>query len=160
MTKIEKIRPEITSLVEKIGGSLYYRASEWWLSPWDKQLTYKQDNRVSPPRLLDLAGRALLAVELLNRILMAREQPAWGTVQERVKRIITGLTLETLPNYIPRNYCYFRHASMDQGCILKSRFGSEWFVWIEIIGKPMVEQHRENPLEAINAAGQIFGICS
>lgn len=140
MTKIEMLRPELRKLAGDVGGTIYGRAGEWWLSPWDKQLTYARDLRGGKTRILNMEGKADLAKELLLRILDARKQPAWGTEMERAERILAGLREETIPNLLRGHYCYFRHESMDSGCIFWPRiFGSRRPLWIQLIGKPEVK---------------------
>ena len=138
MTKLEMCRPELHKLAADVGGSIYYRAGEWWLAPWDKQLTYAMDARDRcRPRRLDLDGKAALAKELLLGILEARRQPAWGTEMERAERILKGLREEVVPNYRRGNYCYYRHGSMDAGCVFMTP--SKWAIWVNLIGKPEIK---------------------
>ena len=127
----EPMPSELEVLAEAAGGYLYTRASTLWLSPWDLQLTYS----VRDKKVLDREGKLDLAKELIQKILNSRKE--WGTRAERARRVLTGLKDETWPTYRRGNYCYWRHSSMDQGCIFHS-FGS-CKVWIELAGEKHIE---------------------
>ena len=137
-SKIERLNPSITSLVEEVGGNLYYRAGAYWLGPWDLQLTYEMDNRGGRNVPLHDQAKANLAEEILRGILVDREQPAWGTPRERALRVLAGLRDETIPAFRPMHFCYWRHGSMDQGIAWSSRFRRD--LTIELVGKERLEE--------------------
>lgn len=130
-SKIELAHPILTDLVSQLGhgAAIYYRGGDWWLEPWDLQITF----RLANGRECDLMGKARTAEQIIRGILAAREQPAWGTLAERAARVWLGLkTLEYRRGY----YCHYRHESMDGAC--KSRFISSWRLSIDLVGEAAI----------------------
>ena len=127
-SKIERAHPGLTALVDALGSGagIYYRAGDWWLEPWDLQITFRYEHG----RETDLAGKANQAERRIHEILAAREQPGWGTVADRALRTWKGLNEA---EYRPRFFCYFRHESMDTGC--KMHGFSRWQTSMDLVGE-------------------------
>ena len=132
-SKIEKAHPVLTELVAQLGhgAAIYYRAGEWWLSPWDKQITYRFDTgrKCDTPE-----AKAATAEKIVRTMLDARKQPGWGTLAERAERIWRGLLTS---EYRPQNFCYYGHPSGDTGCKMHG-IGS-WYASMELVGEERIE---------------------
>lgn len=143
MTKIERINPRLTGLAAQLGGSIYYRGKSWWLSPWDRQLTYER--RTGVDHKLSLVEQGALAEEILSFALAARLQPRWGTPCERAARVIRGLRTDTAPQYMPRHFCHWYDASFDGGCIFRTPLHGTLTATLELAGEDRLEAELPRP---------------
>jgi hypothetical protein len=119
-TKLEKTRPHLTEIARAVdpGRSIHYRSGAYWLG--DVQLTY--DRRGD--RVPDWLGQVELAEEIMRGILRARdEDPCWGDIWQRQRRVLVGLHDETLPRFRHGYFCYWRHPTLDDGRLSASPFG-------------------------------------
>lgn len=127
MNALERLAPHITGLAAEVlpGSRIHYRAKTYWLG--DLQLTYSVETTAGRQRDLGAPtskANVALAERILRACLGARAQPAWGTPWERQRRVLIGLREDTLPAFLPRHYCHWRHESLDDGWLFRSFHGS------------------------------------
>jgi len=138
-TKIEHLNPSLAELAGQLGGTIYYRGGDWWLGPWDLQITYAVRIRDGERRELDVRGKANLAEEILRRCVEARDPSRWGSLPKRAGRVLHGLRTETAPEFKPRHYCYWRDDSMDHGVVFATPLRGQKSATLDLVGEERIE---------------------
>lgn len=151
MTKLERRNPALTALAATVlpDQRIHHRAGSYWLG--DVQLTYNAETTGGVSRPLgkaDSPENAALAERILRRCLAAREQPAWGSRWERCRRILIGLREEVVPEFRTHHFCHFRHPSLDDGWLFRSRFGAHYTAGVHLVGDVADIQTERPTLEA------------
>lgn len=141
MNKLEKNSPELRELAKELGMEIYYRGGEYWGfdGTLEFQLTYgillhkdgtKEDVSALPKRIKT-------AINKLKAINTAREQPEWGTLDERYQRVLKGIREEGIQEYRRDTFTVWSHNSLDHAILMSRR--RIFTIWIKLVGEKEIE---------------------
>lgn len=148
MTKLERANRALTALAHQVDPrtKIHHRAGAYWLG--DLQLTYDRDVSGGRNVELDWPAKVALAEHILQHVLDARADPAWGSIWDRQRRVLIGLREDVCPTFRRGMYCHWRHPSLDDGCLVASSLGRGYTAYLNLVGEETEREADGATLEA------------